>query len=229
MLLAALGDIHGNYPALEAVLERIDAMGIHTILNTGDAVCGYPFPCEVWRTIQSRGIVSVQGEMDRLTGMFTRKRASLESRRTAQEIEHLAWTTQTLSSDVIESLRALPKHRVLTLEGLDICLCHGSPRQQTEGLGPGTSAQILDRCREFANAHIIVCGRTHEGWSRLYHETLFVNPGSVGAMQGGQGSASFAVIDTESKPWQVRFEQVRYDAAAVTEALATAGLGEIGI
>lgn len=229
MLLAALGDVHGNLPALEAVLERIDAMGIHTILNTGDSVCGYPFPGEVLQTLQSRRIVSVQGEMDRLTGMFARKRATLEARRTTLEVEHLAWTTRALGSDDIERLRALPKLRTLTLEGLDICLCHGSPRQQTEGLGPGTPTRVLDRCREFANAHIIVCGRTHECWSRPCQETLFVNPGSVGAMHGEQPAASFAVVNTETRPWQVRFERVAYDATAVTTAMAAAGLDGIWI
>ncbi len=73
MLMAALGDIHGNLPALQAVLDAIDAEGIQTVVNTGDTVVGYPWPDDVIARLRERDVPSAQSESDRTVFRLARK------------------------------------------------------------------------------------------------------------------------------------------------------------
>lgn len=225
MLMAVIGDIHGNLPALQAVLEPIDAAGIQTILCTGDSVVGYPWPNEVVDLLRERGIPSVQGEMDRLAGAFLRKGRSLEEKWLPAHFAALRWTYENMTSLNIEFLRELPRQRTVTLEGIDVFLCHGSP-----GGGPGDGLredqddQHFLRQREAANAPIVACGRTHRPFHRWALDTLFVNPGSVGIPPDEGPRASCALVNTETEPWTAEIQWVEYDFEPVLRRLHDLGL-----
>jgi len=213
MLLAALGDIHGNLPAFDAVLGAIDDMGIQTIVNTGDCVAGHSWPNEVIDRLRSRAIHSVQGEMDRLAVRFVRKHDTLKKRCPAKEFEDLRWTYEHTRSDNLEFLRALPAQRTLKVEGETIYLCHGIGPRQLDALHESDDACRFRRLREIACADMIIAGRTHASFARWVDDTLFVNPGAVGAPVGEGAEACFAAIDTETEPWETRFHSVAYEPA----------------
>ena len=210
MLLAALGDIHGNLPAFDAVLGAIDDMGIQTIVNTGDCVVGYSWPNEVIDRLRLRAIHSVQGEMDRLAVRFVRKQDTLKKRRPASEFEDLRWTYQHTRSDNLEFVRALPAQRTLKVEGKTIYLCHGIGPSQLDALHENDDACKFQRLREIAAADLIIAGRTHAAFARWVDGTLFVNPGAVGVPSGEGAQACLATIDTENEPWETRFHSVAY-------------------
>jgi len=209
MLMAALGDIHGNLPALEAVLAEIDDAGILTILNTGDCVVGGASPSEVVDVIRARQIPTVQGLMDRRAAGFLRKRATLRAKHPA-DFEAIAWTYERLRSDNIEFLSGLPKTVSLTIEGLAMVLCHGAPSGPGDVLRETDALERFRRQRERANARIVVCGQTHEAFARWVDDTLFVNPGAVGVSGEEDARASYALIDTEESPWRASFRRVAY-------------------
>ena len=210
MLIAAMGDIHGNLPALEAVLREIDEMGVQTIVNTGDCVVGHPWPNEVIDLLRSRGVATVQGEWDRIAARFERKKARIEREIPAEDLAAIRETYEATHSRNLEFLAALPRELHLTVDGITVCVCHGTPQGQGDALHENDEIGKYRRRREVANADIIVCGRTHVPFSRSVDNTLFVNPGAVGISADGGRVAQYATISTEAAPWEAQTHSVPY-------------------
>lgn len=213
MLVAAFGGISGNLPALECILADVDRAGIHTRLNTGNLIVGFPWPNEVVQLVQSTRMLSVQGELDRLTVRATRKGASLKTRIDPAVLEATAWTHRVTLSRHLEYLGTLPKKKVFTVEGLSVCLCYGTPASHTERLLADDDMQRYRRQREYANVHIVVMGGGCEPFWRMVDDTLFVNPGCAGFWGGEKPTACYATINTEGDPWSVQFHHVPYTMA----------------
>lgn len=210
MYMAAVGEIRGNWPAFQAVVAALDDAGIETLVNTGNCVGEHPWPQEVVGLLRTRSVPSVQGLLDRRTARMIRKSATLSRTRPADELAALQDTFDRLRPGDIEFLARLPRHRTLRIEGIDIFLCHGTPARQTDTLAPGDSPSKFQRAREEANAPLIIVGNPPEPYAHWETGTLFVNPGAVGLCPGARKEAVYALIDTESDPWRVRFERVAY-------------------
>jgi putative phosphoesterase len=211
MLIAALGDIHGNLPALEAALGAIDDAGIHTILNTGDSIVGRPWPNEVVEILRERDIPSVQGELDRYAVVFHRKRATFKNKDVTPEVfQQIEETHEITRSENLEYLRGLPRSLTLSVDGISIALCHGTLTSQSESLQADDPDSKFSRQRETNPVRIIVSGRTHAPFSRMVGDTFFVNPGSIGIPKGRAATASYAIINTEEEVWTAEFLTVPY-------------------
>ena len=208
MLMAAFGDVCGSLPALRAVLNAVDEAGIHTIVNVGDSVVGGPEPNEVIGLLRERGIASVQGIWDRRTVRFVRKGATLARRLSATEFDALKRTYDALHCDALEFLRGLPQQRVLEIEGLRVFLCHGAPGSRWDILPEDADPMKLQRAREAANADIVISGGAPTPYARTVDQALFVWPGPAAGHDSQE--ATYAVINTESDPWQAQFRQVPY-------------------
>ena len=217
--MAAFGGVSGNLPALEAVLSDIERAGIHTVANTGNSVVGYPWPNEVVQRVESKRMRSVQGELDRLTVRARRKGESLKTRIDPAVLEATEWTHRLTFSRHLEYLGTLPKKSVFTVEGLSVCLCHGTPSSQSERIHPDDDLARYRRLREYANVHIVIMGGGRHPFWRLVDDTLFVNPGCAGWWEGEKSTACYAAISTEGSPWSVEFHHVPYDMTDLDEKL----------
>lgn len=205
MIFAALGDINGNVLALNAVLRDVEERGILTILQTGNMALGHGGGNEVVARVRGRATAIVQGLDDRLLARFRRKEASLRRTLEPARIEELAAAHDRLSSDAVEYLHRLPRHTTITVDGISILVCHGSPGSQNEVLDAATPEQRFAREREITPADIIVCGGAHEFFARQIASTLFVGPGWVDA---GPGEAGYALVSTEETPWRAEYCRV---------------------
>lgn len=210
MLCAAIGDIHANLPALDAVLEAIDDAGIHTIVNTGDCVVGGAWPNEVIAVLRARSIPSVQGDWDRYTARFHRQRKTLEKTLRTEDLAAIEWTYEATTSDGLEYLAGLPKERTLTVDGIVIHLCHEGRQNATESVEDAQVLARFRRLREATQAHVIVCGHARVPSMRWVDDTLVVNPGGVGNCEKLGQVARFAIIDTEQDPWTAHFHEIPY-------------------
>jgi predicted phosphodiesterase len=211
MVLAAFGEVRGNFPALDAVLAAIDDAGIRTVVCTGNLAVGYPYPNEVIDLIERRNIASVQGVHDKLTAAIVRSGKKTLSRVDAETAHALQWTYDRLTSANIEVLRALPRTQRLTVDGVDVCVCSGAPEAVNDVIGPETPDAKFQRYREAARADIVIGGNSRTPFDRLVEDTLFVNPGSVGDDPRG---GAYAIVSTESEPWSVEHCVVEYDRGA---------------
>lgn len=206
MILAAIGDIGGNWPALDAVLRWIDAEGIQTLVNTGDCAVGAPWPNEVIDTLRRRNVPTVQGESDRRLARFHRNRATLGRKCSPAEFEALRRAHAACRSENLEFLGRLPRTLRLTVDGIAIGVIPGDPASP----GPDAEGPAFLRLRESMPVQILVIGGARGPFARWAADTLIVNPGSVGK-SGEEGVARLAIISTETEPWPVEFPSVFYE------------------
>jgi putative phosphoesterase len=212
MKLLLLSDVHGNWPALEAVLRA--EPGHDGVAFCGDAVDYGPFPVECVRWLAGHAGHAVRGNHDNALGfdldcrcMGSFREASLATR---------AWHATLLGEAEREFLRRLPTLEWFEWDGRHFRLAHATPQGDLfEYLAPdqwGERASGLD-------ADFVVLGHTHVQGLRTFGKTTVVNPGSVGLARDGVG-ACYAVYEGG----QVRLGRVPYDVARTVAALRKAPL-----
>lgn len=208
MLLAALGDTHGNAVALDAVLSAVDEEGIQTIVHAGDTVAGCSGNALAVACLEGRDIPNVQGQMDKQVVRFLRKRDTLERKSDPETFKALEEASGDCSSTQLEYLRGLPRLWQTEIDGISIAVCSGSVTNPNDILRNDDEPSWFQRQREIIPVQIIVLGGSHEQFEKRVGDTLFVSPGTVG--MGSDGKAQFAIINTESKPWQADFRSIAY-------------------
>jgi putative phosphoesterase len=202
--VAALYDIHGNLPALEAVLADVDAAGVADIVCGGDIVAG-PLPSECLALLRDRGARFIKGNADRLvldppdkTDRFAHERLR------PQELDEVADWPANITVDIE------PLGRVL--------FCHATPRSDEEILSAGTPDVVAAEAVAGVSADVVVCGHTHQQYDRTVGGVRLVNAGSVGLPYEGRPGAYWALLGA-----QVELRRTEYDVVGAVDALEATG------
>jgi putative phosphoesterase len=212
MRLGVIADVHANLPALDAVVERLEAEGVDAYVCAGDVVGYGPFPNEcVERVAGLRGMACVAGNHDLIA---LGRLSSARCIPLAQET--LTWTARALGADARSWLEAL------SLEASPapgLLLAHGSPGD------PEEYVRTSERARELLEATpLLVLGHTHEPW--VFEggpaDHLLLNPGSVGQSRSRDPRARAAILDVEQR--RATLVTVDYDADETRRALRAHGL-----
>jgi putative phosphoesterase len=224
--VAVITDIHGNLPALEAALSRIDALGIERIYCGGDLVGYGPHPNEVCALIEDRGIPTIYGNYDYAIARDEHDCGCAYIDKHDRELgqESVEWTLVSTSQRSKDFMRELPFDLHFEVGGIPIHLVHGSPRKVNEYLFEDKPASLYERLAAAESDRVLVFGHTHKPWVHEYGGVLFVNCGSVGKPKDGDPRGAFAVLDLAADGVDVRIERVEYDAGAVAEQVRRAGL-----
>ena len=207
MRVAAISDIHGNLPALEAVLGDVDREGVDEIVVAGDSVSG-PWPAEVFDLLGSIGARIVRGNADRAEEVM------------AHSSELGAWNAERLGASRVATVTAWPLTLEVTVEGLgDVLLCHSTPTADTPIYTRITPDDELTELLGDVAADVLVCGHTHMQYDRRLSTGLRVaNPGSVGMPYEGQRGAYWAVLGRD-----IEFRRTEYDVEATVAAIQVMG------
>jgi len=211
MRLALIGDIHGNSVALRAVLEHAASERVDWLLVTGDLVGYYFDPRGVldllapWRTHIVRG-----NHEDMLAS--ARRDPGLLPRVEAQYGSGLRVALESLSSEELDTLAALPHPLDINLDGMHILLCHGAPWDNDCYVYPDADAGLMARCA-IPGYDLVILGQTHYPMVRKTGNITVINPGSVGQPRNRRPGAQWALFDTRSGELDLRSEQ--YDYASV--------------
>jgi predicted phosphodiesterase len=210
--LAALYDIHGNLPALDAVLAEVDA---NLILVGGDVVAG-PWPSETLERLRELGdgVRFIRGNADReltseLPGLappavmdFVRKR---------------------LSEEQIEFLGTWPLTKSLDVDGLgSVLFCHATPRSDDEIL---TRISADERWRDAlagVDEPAVVCGHTHVQFDRRIGDIRLVNSGSVGMPYEDEPGAYWTLLGPDVELRRTDYEPGDLQATGWPEEWPTA-------
>jgi predicted phosphodiesterase len=189
MRVAALFDIHGNLPALEAVLADVRTVGVDRLVVGGDIVVG---PMTREALAYMRGLdLPVEflygncevGVLDQLAGRTTK--AVWQSPKYRPIIE---WTAEQHRADR-DVLAAWPLTRRLDVPGIGTVLfCHATPRNDDEGFLKTTAEEKIRPLFDGLGAALVVCGHTHMQFDRMVGATRVVNAGSVGMPFGEPGA-----------------------------------------
>jgi putative phosphoesterase len=220
--ISIFGDIHGNLPALEAVLADIDAHEASPLYCLGDLVGYGTFPNEVTEIIRERKIPTIMGNYDQGVGnssvdcgcAYTSKEAEALGKRS------IAWTNQNTTEGNKLFLRQLPANIPLRLDGLRVLLVHGSPRKINEYLFADRPDGTLERLLDLADADVLICGHTHIPYHRILPSGRHVvNAGSVGKPKDGNPQACYVILEANRRNFQVTFRRVQYDIESAARAI----------
>jgi putative phosphoesterase len=179
MRVAALYDVHGNLPALDAVLEDVERERPDAIVFGGDIVAG-PLPRETLERVPSRGEEArlIRGNADRAVAAMRRDvpAPSLGPNRDALE-----WVAARLTDEQLDLLAALPLTITLEVDGVgSVCFCHATPRDDEEIFTERTPDEVVEELLVETVEEVVVCGHTHMQFDRLVNRWRVVNAGSVG-------------------------------------------------
>jgi putative phosphoesterase len=206
--VAALYDIHGNLPALEAALEDIRPMGVDQILVGGDVTLG-PMPRETLACLLALPcpVRFIRGNCDRqvLARMSGEDAADVPER--ARGL--VRWVAEQLGPEEQRRMSGWPLSLGLEIDGLgEVLFCHATPRGDSEVFTRLTPAERLRPVFESVTAGVVACGHTHMPFDRTVGGIRVVNAGSVG-MPYGESGAHWLLLGPGVEPRRTAYDAVR--------------------
>jgi predicted phosphodiesterase len=223
MRIAVVSDIHGNLPALEAVVRDFRDRGVDAVVNLGDTVSGPLLALETAQFLMAEGWPTVSGNHERqmlAPGPWGPSDGFARQRLTGPEWAWLAALQPTA--------QFLP----------EVFLCHGTPTSDVDDFletvepgrpRPATAAEIDQRLGPI-RSEVVLCGHTHVPRAvRTGSGQLIVNPGSVGvpALEGqnpyphvvetGSPDARYAILEQRHGRWLTALISVPYPHQAMAD------------
>jgi predicted phosphodiesterase len=213
MRIAALYDIHGNLPALEAFLEEVHDAGIDQVVVGGDVVPG-PIPRDTLACLLNLRMpvqfIYGNGEVAVLEDLAGRVPRGVPER--YRPVVH--WTAQQLHPEYQATLAAWPKTLRIQMHAFgDVLFCHGTPRDENECFTRLTPEDRLGPMFQGVDAAVVVCGHTHMQFDRAIGSKRIINAGSVG-MPFGQPGADWLLLGPD-----VQLRHTEYDLQKAAERI----------
>jgi len=178
MRIGFISDIHGNFTALQAVLEDMKTQSVDEVICLGDTVSLGPQPKEVPDTLRELKCVIIQGNHD--ATMLDPDKAQ-EYQITLHLVPAFHWARGILSKEDMEFIASFKStHEVTFPNGMKLLAFHGSPESTTEILQVLTPQERLDELFGNTDASIFIGGHSHIQMHRRYGKKLILNSGSVG-------------------------------------------------
>ena len=199
MRIAALFDVHGNLPALEAVLADVRRAGVDRVVVGGDVLPG-AMPAEALDLligldrpvafIHGNGDLAVVAQRDAGDPAAVTYWGTASGAPLPQVFRPMMrWNAERLRDDHVAAIRGWPKTLRLDVDGVGSALfCHSTPRSETEIFTRATPEDRLRPIFDAAGAALVVCGHTHMPFDRTIGRTRVVNAGSVGMPYGESGA-----------------------------------------
>jgi putative phosphoesterase len=224
-ILAIFSDVHGNLPALEAVLADIEGQGVAAVYHLGDLVGYNPWPNETAAKVREAGIAGVIGNYDLAVVSAEHDAAAtyLNPTISAKALEIFHWTRSQVTPATREYLRSLPDRLSLEVAGWRLLLTHGSPRSIREYLRPRLTEAEVSQALAGVEAQVIVTGHTHLPQVRRVAGKWLINPGSVGFPKDGDPRAAYALIEL-GHTLQCTIRRVAYPWEKTAARIIAAGL-----
>lgn len=219
-----LSDVHGNLPALEAVLADARSCRPNEIWNLGDFLGYGPFVNEVVDLLFEKCSAQVIGNYDLKVLKFPEKKNKWKKSKQKEKFIAFQWAWQHLSKKNAARLRDLPRQQYQTVGRFEMLLTHGSPAKVSELVGPKTSMKRLRELAQMTHADIFLSGHTHVPFLKTVQQVTFINPGSVGRPEGRDPRASYAIVNQFCESFTVEFYRIQYDIERMVRALHAAGL-----
>jgi len=213
MLIAALYDIHGNLPALDAVLEEVRQAGVDRVVVGGDVVPG-PMPRDTIARLLTLDLPVdfIRGNGDR--EVLARMRG-IETGAVPEAFrEVIRWSGEQMGPEYEALLDSWPLTVRFPITGSgEVLFCHATPRNDTEIFTRRTPDDRLLPIFGGLDVPLVVCGHTHMQFDRTVGRTRVVNAGSVG-MPFGEPGAYWLLLGPD-----VQLRRTRYDLERAAERI----------
>ncbi|GAA4469624.1 metallophosphoesterase family protein [Phytohabitans houttuyneae] len=214
MRVAVLADVHGNLPALEAVLDHVQTLDVDRIVLLGD-IAGGPMPGQTLDRLAELAdrVIWVHGNGEReLVDAFD------GAGPTGPAADTVASCIPLLERRHRDLMADLPLTVTVDVDGLGPTLfCHATPRRDDEFVLVDSPIERWKAVLHGVTEQVVVCGHTHMPFDRLVTGRRVINPGSVGMAYGPPG-AYWALLGPT-----VQLQRTMYDVHAAAERIAASG------
>lgn len=220
MKIAALYDIHGNLPALDAVLLELASVQPDVIVIGGDIVSG-PLPGQTLARLREAGerVVYIRGNGDReVVATFDGRPFPPHMSEDARNIT--AWVARQLERAQRDFLAQLPEQTTFHVEGLgDTLFCHATPRSDEEIFTAITPQERLASVFAGIEQQVVVCGHTHMQFERQAGGVRILNAGSVGMPYADAPGAYWLLLE----PGGYAFHRTIYNLQTAAQQVLASG------
>lgn len=242
MRLAVLADIHGNLPALEAVLADAQQHSVDGIIVAGDLVGSGPQSIEVIRRLRSLRTWMIRGNSENYFLDYDYGK-SPDGWYTSYQWAVMRWSYHSLDRETLDFIASLPEQRIVTLDGAaPIRVVHGSLQSPSGRIFPDRDPTRLRCFREAGllepnwypagldaalaqiDEPVLVCGHTHIPWKQEHNGNLAFNPGAVCNPLDGDTRAQYALLTWQGDRWRVEHQAVDYNLDRIRTAFRESGL-----
>jgi predicted phosphodiesterase len=230
MRIALLADIHGNYVALEAVLNDLNLQKVDRTIVLGDLVFKGPEPEKCVVAVQALQAPVIRGNIDELVGEGRIQDGFAQDEQHKQALlAELEWTRSRLSTEQLEYLRSLPLLYETELPGSTRLRCvHATPQSILATVLPGETESQFEQM--FVANHqgmvpdIVAYAHIHVPFARFFNGRLIFNTGSVGLTFDGDVRASYALLDVaDDGSTSLELRRVRYNVDLTVAAFSDSG------
>lgn len=235
--VAVLADLHGNLPALGAVVDDLRSVAPEQVVVNGDMVNRGPDGAAVLDVIDALGWSMVLGNHDDLLVKWVARDPAIPKAYFGDRFwRSTGWCAERLAeTGWLERIAELP----LTIAfgapdgppaAGSVLVSHGSPRHYREGYGSYLADQAISEIVEMHPYDLLVGSHTHQPLERRWGAHLLLNTGAVGTPFNGDPRAQYLVLrrDGEEARWRHEFRKVAYDRESALEDYQRSGYLEAG-
>ena len=219
--LAVLADIHGNLPALDAVIDDMAQFEVDGVIVAGDSVnCG-PFSREVLEVISARNWAIIRGNNELyVTEYKTPRMPAHWSRFTLPP-----WLRDQLGEQWIRFLATLPDTLSLRFpDAAPLRVVHGIPGNPWVSIHPLSAKTEIEAWLEYTAEDTVICAHSHIPLERKVGRWRIFNPGSVGIPLDGEHSASYMILDGDHQGWTLAaYRRLPFDRDSIFDAFDKQG------
>lgn len=224
--VAVLSDIHGNLPALEAVLADLKSFHVDQIIVAGDVFNFGPFSNQTAEIVIENKWPVIRGNNEYFLLDFNTSRAPAEWSDPLQFAPTI-WTIKHFNTKLKNVIATWPDTINLRFDGTPpIHMFHGTPNSPWESIFWTMTDEELEKALSSVDAEYVICGHTHLPMDRQSSKWRIFNPGSVGVPLDGIFSASYVILEGDKMRWKPTFRRVPFDYTAVFDEFERSGFNK---
>jgi len=200
MKIAIISDIHGNYDALFAVLEKAKKESIDHLLILGDIVGYYYHPDKILNLLSHWSFDIIKGNHEKILEDLIEDSSLSETIRLKYGSGHQEAINK-LTHKQLSFLFDLPETKTIKIDKISLLMCHGSPWSNNFYIYPDSHSDILVKC-DIKGCDFVLIGHSHYSFAIKNSNSILINPGSVGQSRQTGGKASWCILNTNNSCFQ---------------------------
>ena len=221
--LAILADIHGNLPALEAVIADMEDEDVDQVIVAGDLINGGPFSRQVLERVFDLGWVAIRGNHEH----YLLDHVAPSPVNARKDWPFLDFLAGQLGEAWLARLAVMPDELSLRFaDAPPLRVVHASPGNPFRTVTAVTAESDALAMLAGTDEDCIVAGHYHMAFERRLAQRHFINPGPVGTPHVGLQEACYALLEGDARGWRVEHRRLPVDASALLEEMQRLGYVE---
>lgn len=219
--LAVLADIHGNLPALDAVLRDLENYPVDQVVLAGDFIGRGPFSLEVLHRVADGRYPLIRGNHE----LYVLDHGTPRAPEAWRNHTMTPWMQNQIGTRWIGRMAYWPDTLCLRFpDAPPLRIFHGTPHSAYSGIFDSDSDAKLRKMLDGVLEDTIIVAHTHLPFDRVVDRWHILNPGSIGLPLDGVHSASYMILDGDADGWRATFHRVPFDYDALYSEFARLNL-----